>query len=80
MAKGNHRAKDANSHSFSTSVNPCGELEYHVCLTEECGGTFSGDPLPADCDPNGCDFNPYRMGARDFYGQNKTVDTTKIFT
>lgn len=32
------------------------------------------------CDPDGCDFNSYRMGVKDFYGKGKTVDTSKKFT
>ncbi|KAH6909062.1 cellobiohydrolase I-I [Coprinopsis sp. MPI-PUGE-AT-0042] len=32
------------------------------------------------CDPDGCDYNPYRMGNRDFYGTGKTVDTSKKLT
>jgi len=26
------------------------------------------------------DFNPYRLGVKDFYGKGKTVDTSKPFT
>ena len=32
------------------------------------------------CDKDGCDFNSYRMGVKDFYGKGKTVDTSKKFT
>lgn len=32
------------------------------------------------CDPDGCDFNSYRLGNTSFYGPGKTVDTTKVFT
>ena len=32
------------------------------------------------CDPDGCDFNSYRQGDTTFYGANKTVDTSKVFT
>lgn len=31
-------------------------------------------------DPDGCDFNSYRMGNTNFYGPGMTVDTTKKFT
>ena len=29
---------------------------------------------------DGCDFNSFRMGNQDFYGPEKTVDTSKPFT
>ncbi|GKT56113.1 exoglucanase 1 [Colletotrichum tofieldiae] len=45
-----------------------------------CGGTYSDDRFAGDCDANGCDFNPYRMGVTSFYGKGKTVDTSKKFT
>ncbi|KAJ5674316.1 uncharacterized protein N7477_004250 [Penicillium maclennaniae] len=42
-------------------------------------------PHPADryggtCDPDGCDFNPYRMGNHSFFGPSMIVDTTSPFT
>jgi hypothetical protein len=34
------------------------------------------------CDKDGCDFNPYRLGDKSFFGlaANFTIDTTKTFT
>ena len=32
------------------------------------------------CDPDGCDFNSYRMGDTSYYGPGKTIDTTKKMT
>jgi cellulose 1,4-beta-cellobiosidase len=32
------------------------------------------------CDPDGCDFNSYRMGDTSFLGPGKTVDTSQKFT
>ncbi|SPN99067.1 uncharacterized protein DNG_02106 [Cephalotrichum gorgonifer] len=71
---------DANSQSFAVSAHPCVDNVYHICDVDSCGGAFSEGPLSPDCDPIGCDFNPYRMGVKDFYGPGKTVDTTKRFT
>jgi cellulose 1,4-beta-cellobiosidase len=51
-----------------------------VCETSGCGGTYSDDRFAGDCDANGCDYNPYRMGNKDFYGKGLTVDTSKKFT
>jgi cellulose 1,4-beta-cellobiosidase len=71
---------ESNAHSFAVTPHPCENNAYHVCETSGCGGTYSDDRFNGDCDPNGCDFNPYRMGATDFYGKGKTVDTSKKFT
>jgi len=32
------------------------------------------------CDKDGCEFNPYRLGAHDFYGKNGDVDPTQPIT
>ncbi|KAI1504529.1 putative cellulose 1, 4-beta-cellobiosidase [Biscogniauxia marginata] len=71
---------ESNSHSFAFTPHPCTTNEYHVCETDQCGGTYSDDRFAGKCDANGCDYNPYRMGNTDFYGEGKTVDTSKVFT
>jgi len=71
---------ESNSHSFALTPHPCENNEYHVCETDGCGGTYSDDRFAGDCDANGCDYNPYRMGVTDFYGAGKTVDTSQPFT
>lgn len=52
----------------------------HRCEGDACGGTYSDTRYAGTCDPDGCDFNAYRQGVRDFYGPGMTVDTTKKFT
>lgn len=32
------------------------------------------------CDKNGCGYNPYASGQKNFWGPGKTVDTSKVFT
>ncbi|KAK4234295.1 glycoside hydrolase [Achaetomium macrosporum] len=71
---------ESNSHSFAFTPHGCQNNKYHVCETSNCGGTYSEDRFAGDCDANGCDYNPYRMGNQDFYGKGKTVDTSKKFT
>ncbi|KAK1759051.1 cellulose 1,4-beta-cellobiosidase [Echria macrotheca] len=71
---------EANSISTAVTPHPCQNAAQHSCKGDDCGGTYSGTRFAGDCDPDGCDFNPYRMGAHDFYGPGKTVDTTKKFT
>jgi cellulose 1,4-beta-cellobiosidase len=72
---------ESNAHSFALTPHPCTENTYHVCTTNNCGGTYSEDRFAGKCDANGCDYNPYRMGNTDFYGKGGfTVDTSKKFT
>jgi cellulose 1,4-beta-cellobiosidase len=71
---------EANSKSFALTPHPCGQNEYFVCETDDCGGTYSGDRYAGDCDPDGCDLNPFRHGNTDFYGPGGTIDTARKFT
>jgi hypothetical protein len=67
---------------MSTAVTPhaCSTIEQSRCDGDGCGGTYSADRYAGVCDPDGCDFNAYRMGVKDFYGKGMTVDTSKKFT
>ncbi|KAK3314276.1 cellulose 1,4-beta-cellobiosidase, partial [Apodospora peruviana] len=71
---------EANSISTAFTPHPCKNAAQHSCKGDDCGGTYSATRFAGDCDPDGCDFNPYRMGNHDFYGAGKTVDTTKKIT
>ncbi|KAK3690364.1 glycoside hydrolase [Podospora appendiculata] len=71
---------ESNAHAFAFTPHACQNNKYHVCETTGCGGTYSDDRFSGDCDANGCDYNPYRMGNPDFYGPGKVVDTKKKFT
>jgi len=71
---------EANAISTALTPHSCSPEGYAVCVTDECGGTFSKDRYAGKCDANGCDFNPFRVGVKDFYGKGKTVDTSKKFT
>jgi len=68
------------ANSISTAYTP------HPCTgtgLQECTGTACGDGdnrYGGVCDKDGCDFNSYRMGVRDFYGPGMTLDTTKKMT
>ena len=67
---------------MASAVTPhaCSTIEQSRCNGDSCGGTYSGDRYGGVCDPDGCDFNSYRMGVKDFYGRGKTVDTGRKFT
>ncbi|KAI6091291.1 glycoside hydrolase family 7 protein [Hypoxylon rubiginosum] len=71
---------ESNAHSFALTPHPCSTNEYHVCETDNCGGTYSEDRFAGKCDANGCDYNPYRVGNHDFYGAGKVLDTKSKFT
>ncbi|KAG5336974.1 Exoglucanase [Termitomyces sp. Mn162] len=57
----------------------------HPCTSdglERCEGTACGteDRYATVCDPDGCDFNSFRMGDKSFFGPGLTVDTNSKFT
>ncbi|KAK3898914.1 Exoglucanase 1 [Staphylotrichum tortipilum] len=71
---------EANSISTAYTPHPCTTVGQHRCEGDGCGGTYSDTRYAGTCDPDGCDFNTYRQGVKDFYGPGMTVDTTKKFT
>ena len=72
---------EANSISTALTPHSCQPEGYNVCTDDGCGGTYSLDRYAGTCDANGCDFNPYRVGVKDFYGKGKSgVDTSKKMT
>jgi cellulose 1,4-beta-cellobiosidase len=62
---------EANSAATALTPHPCEAEGVLVC---------SGDQCTSTCDPAGCDFNPYRLGAHSFYGPNQTINTNQPFT
>lgn len=69
---------EANNAATAYTPHPCSVPGPYQCSDLECG---DGDNRYGGvCDKDGCDFNPYRNGAKDYYGPGKTVDTTKKFT
>jgi cellulose 1,4-beta-cellobiosidase len=68
---------EANSISSAVTPHPCSVSEQTRCSGEDCAINSRDDGI---CDPDGCDFNSYRMGAPNFYGPGLTIDTTKKIT
>ncbi|KAG2505749.1 hypothetical protein BBI17_008898 [Phytophthora kernoviae] len=73
---------ESNSMATAYTTHPCSTDGQQRCLdAKDCGSTeethFTGW-----CDKNGCDFNPFRMGNKEFYGRGKKfdIDTTRPFT
>ncbi|EAW19938.1 glycosyl hydrolase family 7 protein [Aspergillus fischeri NRRL 181] len=71
---------ESNSISQALTPHPCDTATNTMCTGDACGGTYSSDRYAGTCDPDGCDFNPYRMGNTTFYGPGKTIDTNSPFT
>ncbi|KAL4769458.1 putative 1,4-beta-D-glucan cellobiohydrolase A [Aspergillus nidulans var. acristatus] len=71
---------EANSISSAYTPHPCDSIEQTMCEGDACGGTYSDDRYGGTCDPDGCDFNSYRMGNTSFYGPGAIVDTSSKFT
>ncbi|KAF9563852.1 cellobiohydrolase I [Agrocybe pediades] len=69
---------EANSISTAYTPHPCTVTGPYRCEGAECNTPT--DRYGGICDPDGCDFNSYRQGDRDFYGPGKVVDTKKKMT
>ncbi|PPR02243.1 hypothetical protein CVT24_011492 [Panaeolus cyanescens] len=69
---------EANSISTAYTPHPCDDVQQTRCSGSACGGF--DNRYASSCDPDGCDFNSYRMGDTSFYGPGKTVDTSSKFT
>lgn len=70
---------EANSISAAFTPHPCTVQGQTQCSGADCGvGTSDRDG--GLCDPDGCDFNSFRMGNTSFYGEGLIVDTSKPFT
>jgi len=72
----NKRSTQLTPHTCST------DGQYRCVNATDCGDNQKGDRFVGVCDKDGCDYNPYRMGAERFYGNGSsfTVDTSKPFT
>jgi cellulose 1,4-beta-cellobiosidase len=71
---------EANSISTAFTPHPCDTAAQTMCEGDSCGGTYSSSRYAGTCDPDGCDFNSYRMGNETFFGPGKTVDTNSKMT
>lgn len=71
---------EANKISTALTPHPCDTAGQTMCEGDNCGGTYSSSRYAGTCDPDGCDFNPFRMGNESFYGPGKIVDTSSKMT
>ncbi|KAF1987844.1 glycoside hydrolase family 7 protein [Aulographum hederae CBS 113979] len=70
---------EANSMSTAFTPHPCSITGLKACTGSECGDD-GADRYAGVCDKDGCDYNAFRMGNKEFYGAGMTVDTSKPFT
>ena len=72
------------SNKISTTYVPhgCTVQGQTRCEGTACSDDASGQRYNGVCDKDDCDFNPYRLGNKTFFGPYdiKTVDSTKPFT
>jgi cellulose 1,4-beta-cellobiosidase len=71
---------EANSISAALTPHSADTASQTMCTGDACGGAASTNRYAGTTDPDGCDFNSYRMGNTTFYGPGMTVDTTSVFT
>jgi len=77
---------ESNSISTAFTAHACNNTKAKRCESpEECGddvtttGGHVGHRFDGICDKNGCDYQPWRLGQKDFWGPGPefTIDTTK---
>ncbi|KAJ5160439.1 uncharacterized protein N7482_007443 [Penicillium canariense] len=64
---------EANALATGYTSHACNITRVYKCTEDECGSS-------GVCDKSGCSYNPYALGAHDYYGNQETIDTTKGFT
>jgi cellulose 1,4-beta-cellobiosidase len=70
---------EANSVSAAYTPHTCTVTGQYRCTGTSCG-IQPANRYGGVCDPDGCDFNSYRMGDTTFYGPGMVIDTTQTFT
>jgi len=65
---------EANSRATAYTPHPCSIEGQYVCDGLDCGDTRKGQRYDGVCDKDGCDFNSWRLGVRNFYGRGHTFD------
>ena len=64
---------EANARATQIAPHTCNQTGLYACSGDECA--FDGV-----CDKNGCGYNPYVLGNKEYYGPELTVDTSRPFT
>ncbi|OWZ15611.1 Glycosyl hydrolase [Phytophthora megakarya] len=73
---------ESNSMATAYTTHPCTIDGQQRCIADgDCGATDE-TRYTGWCDKPGCDFNPFRMGVKQFYGRGKEfdIDSTRPFS
>lgn len=70
---------EANNNAAAYTPHPCSTVGQTRCSGIDCG-SGDGQRYSGLCDKDGCDFNSFRMGNKNFLGKGMTVDTSRKFT
>jgi cellulose 1,4-beta-cellobiosidase len=71
---------ESNSQATAYTPHTCQQAGPVRCEGNGCGEQGTGTRYTSECDPDGCDFNSWRMGDKTYFGPGLTVDTSKPFT
>ncbi|KAG6584881.1 Exoglucanase 1 [Phytophthora cinnamomi] len=73
---------EANSMATAYTTHPCSTDGQERCIDDKDCGATDETRYTGWCDKPGCDFNPFRMGNKKFYGRGKKydIDTTRPFS
>ena len=67
---------EANSISTAYTPHPCKGTGLTACTGTDCGD--GDDRYNGVCDKDGCDFNSYRMGVKNFYGPGASEELVEL--
>ncbi|CAE7030099.1 cbhB [Symbiodinium natans] len=73
---------EANSRATAYTPHPCSITGPYVCSGTECGDNSADERYDGVCDKDGCDYNHYRLGDKEYYGRGRgfTVNSKKKLT
>lgn len=71
---------EGNKVASSMTAHPCNTAGLAKCSGIECGDSDKHEYYRGICDKDGCEFNPFRLGSKAFFGPNATVNTLKPIT
>jgi cellulose 1,4-beta-cellobiosidase len=70
---------DANAMATSFATHLCKVDGQYRCEGIACGGASGEDRYSGVCDEDGCDFNPWRVGSKTYFGPGLTLDSRQPF-
>merc|ERR1712151_1259521 len=72
---------EANTMGMAYTAHACNNTEPLRCEGAQCGD-YGPDRMNGVCDKSGCDFQTYRLGMKNFWGEGSdfAIDTTKPMT